>query len=199
MISFGDEAEMRSDHQAGTTCSPLGRTPTVATTGRRFATNMLSAVAPTGAFHFMLHDGRATAEVVVEFLRRLLHDANAPVFLVLDGHGIPKAKRVQEFVAARGGRLKLFLAAYSPHLNPDERLWGNVKARIAKRTVTEKPDSDRQAHGGAGALARTAATHCRVLSPSPLRLCPPRFGLGVTSLSLRLVSASQFLMFREAS
>lgn len=141
VIFFGDEAGMRSDHHAGTTWSPMGRTPTVATTGRRFGTNMLSAVAPNGAFHFMLHDGRVTAEVFVEFLRRLLHDANAPVFLVLDGHSIHKAKRVQDFVAAQGGRLRLFfLPAYSPHLNPDEQVWGNVKARVAKRTVTDKPD-----------------------------------------------------------
>lgn len=59
---------MRSEHHAGTTWRPLGRTPTVATTGRRCATNMRSAVAPTGAFHFMLHDGRVTAEVFLKFL-----------------------------------------------------------------------------------------------------------------------------------
>lgn len=109
VIFFGDEAGMRSDHHAGTTWSPLGRTPTVATTGRRFGTHMLCA--------------------------------NASVFLVLDGHSIHTAKRVQEFVAAQGGRLKLFfLPAYSPHLNPDEQVWGHVKARVAKRTVTDKPD-----------------------------------------------------------
>jgi transposase len=140
-VYFGDEAGMRSDHHAGTTWSALGRTPTVAATGQRFSTNMLSAVSPNGQIHFMLHDGRVTAEVFVEFLRRLLHDDPGPVFLVLDGHPVHRARLVSEFVAAQHGRLKLFfLPPYSPHLNPDEQVWGNVKARVAKRTVTDKSD-----------------------------------------------------------
>lgn len=123
VIFFGDEAGMGSDPHAGTTWSPLGATPTVATTGRRFGTHRLSAVAPKGAFHRMRHDGRVTAEVLVEFLRRLLHHANAPVCLVLDGHRIHQAKRVQAFAAAQGGRLKLFfLPAYSP--SPQSRPTG---------------------------------------------------------------------------
>jgi transposase len=89
----------------------------------------------------MLHEGRVTAEVFVEFLRRLMHDAERPVILVVDGHSTHKAKRVREFVEAQQGRLKLvFLPPYSPHLNPDEQVWGNVKARVAKQAVTDKRD-----------------------------------------------------------
>jgi transposase len=44
-------------------------------------------------------------------------------------------------VAAQEGRLKLFfLPPYSPHLNPGEQVWANVKARVAKPTVTSKDD-----------------------------------------------------------
>jgi hypothetical protein len=44
-------------------------------------------------------------------------------------------------VAAEEGRLKrLCLPPYSPHLDPEEQGWGNVKARPAKRTVTGKDD-----------------------------------------------------------
>jgi transposase len=140
-IYFADEAGMRSDHHAGTTWAPIGRTPQVSKTGQRFSLNMLSAVNATGKFHFMLHDGRVTAEVFVEFLRRLMHDAERPVILVVDGHSTHKAKLVREFVEAQQGRLKLvFLPPYSPHLNPDEQVWGNVKARVAKQAVTDKRD-----------------------------------------------------------
>jgi transposase len=140
-IFFADEAGMRSDHHAGTTWAPMARTPTVPTTGQRFGINMLSAVAADGHFHFMVHEGRATAEVFVDFLERLLHDADRPVFLVVDGHSIHKARIVRAFVEAQNGRLKLFfLPPYSPHLNPDEQVWGNVKAHIAKQTVANKLD-----------------------------------------------------------
>jgi hypothetical protein len=53
-VFFGDQAGMRSDHHAGTTCAPIARTPTVPTTGQRFGLNMLSAVAPDGRFCFMV-------------------------------------------------------------------------------------------------------------------------------------------------
>lgn len=140
-ILFADEASIRSDYHAGTTWSVQGQTPVVDTTGRRFSVNMLSAVSATGQFRFMVHEGTATAKVFVEFLKRLIHDAKRPVFLVVDGHQIHKAKLVKDYVVAQDGRLKLFfLPPYSPHLNPDEQVWGNVKSRVAKRTVESKED-----------------------------------------------------------
>jgi transposase len=140
-ILFADEASIRSDYHAGTTWAPMGKTPVVETTGRRFSLNMLSAVSANGQFRFMVHEGSATAKVVLEFLKRLMHDAKRPVFLIVDGHQIHKAKLIKEYVAAQEGRLKLFfLPPYLPHLNPDEQVWGNVKARVAKRTVTGKED-----------------------------------------------------------
>jgi transposase len=139
-IFFGDEGGMRSDYHAGTTWGPIGRTPTVSTTGQRFGVNMLSAVSPDGQMHFMLYDGRVTASVFVEFLEGLLHDIGGTVFLVLDNLSVHKAQKVQAFVAAQTGRLKLFfLPPYSPHLNPDEQVWGNVKTRVAKQALTDKP------------------------------------------------------------
>jgi len=140
-ILFADEASIRSDYHAGTTWAPIGQTPVVEATGRRFSLNMLSAVSATGQFRFMVHEGSATAKVFLEFLKRLMHDARRPVFLIVDGHQIHKAKLIKDYVAAQDGRLKLFfLPPYSPHLNPDQQVWGNVKARVAKRTVTSKED-----------------------------------------------------------
>jgi len=139
-VLFADEGGMRSDYHAGTTWAPIGRTPSVPSTGQRFRVNMLSAVGADGQFHFLLHEGRVTAEVFIDFLERLLHDCDRPVFLIVDGHSIHKARIVREFVEAQDGRLKLFfLPPYAPQLNPDEQVWGNVKARVAKATTTDKP------------------------------------------------------------
>ena len=67
--------------------------------------------------------------------------AAEPVSLVVDGHSIHKARIVREFVEEQNGRRRqLFLPPYSPPLNPDEQVWGNVKAHIAKQTVANKID-----------------------------------------------------------
>lgn len=129
-IYFADEAGIRSDYHAGTTWAPVGRTPVVRATGARFSINMLSAVSAQGALRFTVHEGTVTAAVFIEFCKRLLHDADGPVYLVVDGHPAHRAKATTEYVASTDGRLKLFfLPGYSPELNPDEWVWKNVKVR----------------------------------------------------------------------
>ena len=139
VIYFADEAGMRSDHHAGTTWAPCSQTPVVKATGRRFSLNMISAVSARGDFRFMLHEGSVNAGVFLEFLKRLMAGARQPIFLVVDGHPIHKAKMIKDYVAAQEGRLKLiYLPPYSPQLNPDEQVWGNVKARVAKQLPENK-------------------------------------------------------------
>ena len=129
-IYFADEAGIRSDYHAGTTWAPIGRTPIVRTTGARFSLNMLSAVSAQGALRFMIHEGTVNAAVFIDFCRRLLRDADGPVYLVVDGHPAHRARATTEFVASTEGRLRLFLLpGYSPELNPDEWVWKNVKVR----------------------------------------------------------------------
>ena len=123
-IFFGDEAGVRSDSHAGTTWGVIGKTPVVPRTGGRHSLNMLSAVNARGELRFMLVKGRVNGEVFAEFLRRLMHNASQPVFLILDGHSIHRSRPVRDFVASQDGRLRLFLLPpYSPELNPDEQVW----------------------------------------------------------------------------
>lgn len=141
-IYFGDEAGVRSDYHSGTTWAPIGRTPVVANTGARWSINMLSAVSAQGKLRFMIHDGKVDSTVFIEFCKRLLRDAAAPVYLVIDGHPCHRSRATKEFVASTNGKLKLFfLPGYSPELNPDEWVWKNVKHdRIGKTGVTSKDD-----------------------------------------------------------
>lgn len=127
-ILFGDEAGVRSDYHAGTTWGVKGQTPIVPRTGGRYSINMLSAISGRGELRFMLVKGRVNGTVFAEFLRRLMHNASHPIFLILDGHSIHRSRPVREFVAQQGGRLQLFfLPPYSPELNPDEQVWNYVK------------------------------------------------------------------------
>jgi transposase len=133
-IYFADESGIRSDYHTGGTWAPEGQTPIVTATGRRYSLAMISAVSARGDFRFMVHTGTVTASVFRDFLKRLLIGASQPVYVVVDGHPIHKAKLVRDFVVKQSGRLKLFyLPPYAPQLNPDEQVWGNVKARVSKR------------------------------------------------------------------
>lgn len=114
-IYFADESGMRSDYHTGGTWAPEGQTPVVRATGRPYSLAMISAVSARGDFRFMVHEGTVTATVFREFLKRLLIGATKPIFLVVDGHPIHKAKVIQEFVEQQQGRMKLFfLPPYAP-------------------------------------------------------------------------------------
>src|SRR5215211_7189511 len=141
-IYFADEAGVRSDYHAGTTWAPVGRTPVVATTGDRFAVNLISAVTAKGALRFAAYEGSLNGAVFIDFCRRLLDDTPGPVFLVLDGHPVHRSKAVKAFAESTNGRLRLcFLPGYAPELNPDEWLWKHVKHdRIGRAGVTGPDD-----------------------------------------------------------
>jgi transposase len=132
-VFFVDEAGVRSDYHAGTTWAPVGKTPTVRATGARFGLNMISAITAKGALRFAVLAGTLTTPVFIDFLTRLVHDAArtgaGPVFVIVDGHPVHRAKAVDDFVASTDGGLRLYrLPGYSPQLNPDEWVWNNVKA-----------------------------------------------------------------------
>jgi len=134
LIFFGDEAGVRSDAHAGTTWAPRGRTPIVSTTGQRFGMNLISAINRRGQMHFNVVKGRVTADVFVEFLKRLIRGRQRPIFLIVDGHPTHKSTAVKRFVENVKDRLQLFLLPpYSPELNPDEFVWNDLKTHMLGR------------------------------------------------------------------
>jgi transposase len=135
-VLFADEASVRTDYHAGTTWAPVGQTPVVEGPAVRHAVKMVSAISPAGQVSFQVHQGSMTASRFTCFLDALLHEFDTPVFLILDGSSVHKAKIVKDFVAATNGRLELFfLPPYSPELNPDEWVNKNVKHDKVARAV----------------------------------------------------------------
>jgi len=140
-IFFGDEAGIRSDHHAGTTWGVKGKTPVVTSTGSRFGLNMISAVSAQGEFRFMVIKGRVNAPQFLEFVKRLVHNTDRPVFLIVDGNPFHRAKTVKTFAEAHKDRFRLFhLPPYSPELNPDERVWNDLKNNAVGKKSIESPD-----------------------------------------------------------
>lgn len=88
----------------------------------------------------------------MQFLKRLVHNASRPIFLIVDGHPVHKSRAVHAYVASTKGKLRLFyLPPYSPELNPDEQVWNHVK------------------HYGVGSALLEGADHLRAYVGSQLR------------------------------
>lgn len=160
-IFFGDEAGVRSDHHAGTTWAKRGQTPVVSSTGARFGLNMLSAVSAQGEFRFMVLRGRVGAAQFIEFIKRLIHGSERMIFLIVDGHPAHKAKPVQRFVQSIADRFRLFfLPPYSPELNPDERVWNDVKNHAVGQQAIATPED----------LHKAVLRHLHFIQKSPDRV-----------------------------
>lgn len=137
-LYFGDAAHMRSDHHAGRTWSKKGETPIVEATGARHGLSLISAITSKGKMRFMVKEkGGVTAEVFIEFLKRLVVGATKPIFLIVDRGSAHIAEKTKAFVEALNGKLNLFyLPPYSPDRNPDELVWKHLKADTVGRMVT---------------------------------------------------------------
>lgn len=160
-IFFGDEAGVRSDHHAGTTWAMKGKTPIVSSTGARFGLNMISAVSAQGEFRFMVVKGRVASSQFIEFIKRLLQGTKQMIFLIVDGHPAHKSRKVANYVDTIKKRFRLFfLPPYSPELNPDERVWNDLKNNAVGRQAISSPE---QLHGA-------VVSHLRFIQKSPGRV-----------------------------
>jgi len=160
-IFFSDEAGVRSDHHSGTTWAIKGQTPEVVSTGARFGLNMISAVNAQGKFRFMIVQGGVGANVFIEFIKRLIQGSKRMIFLIVDGHPAHKAIIVKNFIESNKNKIRLFfLPPYSPELNPDERVWNDVKNNAVGRKSIISPEQ----------LKKTVISHLRMIQKSPERV-----------------------------
>lgn len=106
----------------------------------------------------MVVKGGVGAHVFIRFLKCLIHGQRCPVFLIVDGHPAHRARIVSNYVAALGGRLRLyFLLPYLPELNPDERVWNDMKNNAVGRSC----------HDGLQDLHRAVVGRLRSLQKRP--------------------------------
>jgi transposase len=128
-IYWGDETGLSSEDNRGRGYSPKGETPVRYTTGARFSTSMISAIANQGQLRFMVYKGGLKIDLFLTFLKRLIKDAKKKVFLIVDNLRVHHAKRVQQWIKEHLKEIEIFyLPAYTPERNPDEYLNQDVKA-----------------------------------------------------------------------
>jgi transposase len=162
-IFFGDEAGVRADHHAGTTWAVKGKPPVVRSTGARVGLNIISAVSAQGELRFMTVKGRIKAAQFIEFITRLIHGTERMIFLIMDGHPIHQAQCVTRCIETESMKKRcrlFFLPPYSPELNPDERVWNDLKHNSIGRQIITAPDQ----------MHRAVISHLRCIQPIP-RTC----------------------------
>jgi transposase len=115
VILWLDEMGIRSHAAAGRSWAPIGQTPVIKRTGKRFRVNMISAISNQGLLRFRLFTGSFSGAVFIDFLRRLLRDCHGrKVHLIVDGHPVHRAKLVGAWVGRHADRTELhFLPGYT--------------------------------------------------------------------------------------
>lgn len=130
-IHWGDETGVRSDDVRGRGYAPAGQTPVLRVPARRHSVSMISTLTNQGKVRFMLFRQALDARRLLRFLTRLIRDAGRKVFLILDNLKVHHAKLVRTWLDARRAEIEVFyLPSYSPELNPDEYLNGDLKAGV---------------------------------------------------------------------
>ena len=160
-ICWGDETGVRSDESRHRGYALRGKTPILRIPVRRSSLSVISALTNQGTVRFMIYKGALNPDILLRFLRRLIHGRKRPIFLILDNLRVHKARKVAAWVERNASRIRLFfLPPYSPELNPDEYLNGDFKRGI----YTGVPPRD------AADLRRRAFSQLRSIQRSPNRV-----------------------------
>ncbi len=160
-INWGDETGLRSDESRHRGYALRGRTPILRIPVRRSSLSVISALTNQGTVRFMIFKGALSPEILLRFLKRLIHGRKRPIFLILDNLRVHKARKVAAWVEANASRIQIFfLPPYSPELNPDEYLNGDFKRGV----YTGVPPRD------AAELRRQALSQLRSIQKSPNRV-----------------------------
>jgi transposase len=160
-VFWGDETGLRSDGVRGRSYAPRGRTPEVRANHQRANLGLISAVTNKGELRWMVLEGAIKAPSLLCFLARLVRDVAQKVFLILDRLPVHRSAKLRAWLAGREAEIEVFyLPGYSPELNPDEGLNGDLK-----QAVTRKEPARSKAQ-----LKRAVVGHMRKLSKLPHRV-----------------------------
>ena len=131
VLYWADETAVKEDAHWVRGFAPAGRTPVLDMPARWDRLSMISAITNRGEISFQIVEGTINTERFIEFLERLLQEAPAKIFLIVDNLRVHHAKLVQAWVEPRRAQIELFyLPPYAPESNPDEYLNHDFKTAL---------------------------------------------------------------------
>lgn len=134
-IFWGDETGIENTEYQARGFAPKGKTPVIKLNAKKSRINMISAISNQGTLRFMFYDETMISERLIAFMKRLIHDASRKVYLILDNLRTHHSKAVKAWLETNSDRIEVhYLPAYSPELNPDEYLNGDLKRHVHSGT-----------------------------------------------------------------
>ena len=146
-IYWGDETALQNTANYARGYAPKGQTPVLEVESRKMKLNLLSAISNRGKLRFTITKASINADILIDFMKRLVRDSKRKVLLILDNLRVHHAKKVMAWLADHRDEIEIFyLPPYSPEHNPDEYLNSSLKRDIgAKPMPTSEDDLARNA------------------------------------------------------
>jgi transposase len=130
-IHWGDETGVQTGANRVRGFAPKGQTPVVRLVAKKSHISMLSAITNQGKIRFMMYRDAMNSGLLIKFMTRLIRDSDRKVFLILDNLRVHHSKTVKQWLEDHREQIEVFhLPSYSPELNPDEYLNGNLKNKV---------------------------------------------------------------------
>lgn len=130
-IYWGDETGIENTEYQARGFAPKGKTPVIRLNAKKSRINMISAISNRGTVRFMFYKDTMNQNRLITFMKRLTHDARRKVYLILDNLRVHHGKIVKAWIAENSDKIAVFyLPSYSPELNPDEYLNGDLKRHV---------------------------------------------------------------------
>ena len=134
-IYWGDESCVHNTANYARGYAPIGQTPVLRVEAQKMKISFFSAITNQGKVFFKLF-ASMNADLLIEFLARLIEESDRKVFMIVDNLRVHHAKKVTEWVAEHKNEIALFfLPPYSPELNPDEYLNNDLKRDVGNRPM----------------------------------------------------------------
>ncbi|WP_078201332.1 IS630 family transposase [Cupriavidus necator] len=160
-IHWCDETGLRSDDVRGRSFAPVGQTPVVRINSKREGLSIISTVTNRGKMRWKIFEGAINADILINFLGRLVKDAGKKVFLILDNLRVHHSKPVKAWLAQHVEQIEVFyLPSYSPELNPDEMANADIKQAVTSRAPARTKLQ----------LIKAASSHLRSVQKQPERI-----------------------------
>ncbi len=155
-IHWGDETGLRSDDVRGRSYAPQGQTPVVRVNNKRHGLSIISTVTNRGTMRWKIFDGALNADILIDFMKRLVRDAGRKVYLILDNLRVHHSKPVKAWLGEHKDQIEVFyLPSYSPEL----------KNADLKQAVTKLAPARTKLQ-----LVKAAARHLRSVQRQPERI-----------------------------
>jgi len=147
VIIFADECGFGRAGKPRATWAEAGKTPILRPMFGRGGMSIFGAISGEGMLYFKIKMGAFDSNDIVSMLDEILHITDKKITMIWDGATIHRSKVVKEYISKLpAGRIRLVrLPAHSPHLNPQEFLWSQLKWAKLKNECFKTFDDARYA------------------------------------------------------